>query len=518
MQHYDIFQFQELGRQRLPDEEENIFDCHTTELGSGLSAGSTVRKELNDFRKNKSDTNQLDRYDTVEQNALLPSATVSHSVLETGSIQNINSSTAATKENDCTAYTKQNTIPSKVTNSTVTATPSSSTTVIASGHSISNVTAATKQCGSTFIPQITTKQNTATASEQTVLTVEDTSILPTSFVDESYVTMTAASESFTGSAKQNKKEDAKIIADHLKAASKVGTDSLKHNSNTASEPLNQSDKVTGGKVSSPMAFISEYFGTSDENQDHGHIDLQKVESKSIISDMDTEMLCISNCDTELEFYMSVINKDLEHNLKLTLMSVLKKEIGESASQILAPSVMGVFKKELSYMMQQVMVKALSSVIDNVTESKNQDSHSHCEGAAGVTRISSMVQEWKEELMLVTNSQRVEKEKEMAKAWDRTEKYGERMSELYCNNMASTKSNWEDNNNGCNSRDSIDRIDNDYNNGTKDKNTLVGSVQDFMQLQNVTDCQMMGIPRSVSDQGTQTISTGCILYLKCLHDL
>lgn len=492
IQHCDIFQFQEFGRQ-LPDEEENIFDCLTADLDNGLSAGDTIRKELNDFRKNESDTNQLDMYGTVEQNELVQSSTVSGNVSVTGSVPNISLTTATTKENDCTVLTKQNTAPNKLTNCTVTTTPSSSTTVVASEHSIGYVTAASKQCGSTFVPVITTKQNTTTASEQIGLTIKNMSILPTSFADESHTTVAAASETFT---KQSKTEDAKITTDHLKATSKVVTDSLKDNSNTASEPVNQSDKVTDGKVSSPMACTSKYIGASDESQNHGYIDLQKVESESFISDMGTEMLCLSNCDTELEFCISVINKDVEHNLNLALMSVLKKEVGESASHNLAPSVMGLFKKELSCIIQKLMVKALSSVIENITEAKNQDTGSQCE-EAGVTRISRMVEEWKEEFMFITESQMVEKEKE----------------------MASTQSNWEeDKDNCCNSRNSIDHIGTNYNDGTEDKNTLVASVQDFVQSQNVTDCKMMGIPRKISDKGTQTVSTGCILYLKCLRDL
>jgi hypothetical protein len=452
---------------------------------------------LDDIRKDKSDTNQLDRYGTVEQNALVPSSTVSGNVLVTGSIPNISSTTATTKENDCTVLTKQNTTPNKLTNCTVTTTPSSSTAVIASEHSISNVTTASKQSGSTFVPVITTKQNTTTASEQIDLTTRNMSILPTSFAGESHTTVAAASEIFMGSAKQSKTEDAKITTDHLKATSKAGTDSLKDDSNTVSEPVNQSDNVTDEELSSPMACISKYIGASDKSQNHGHIDLQKAESKSFISDMGKEIPCLSNCDTELEFYISMINKDLEHNLNLALMSVLKKEVGESASQILARSVMGFFKKEFSCMIQKLMVKALSSVIDNITELKNQDTDSQCEVAAGVTWISRMVEEWKEELMLVTESQMVEKEKE----------------------MVSTQSNWEeDNDNGCNSRNSTDHIVTDYNDGTEDKDTLVGSVQDFVQSQIVTDCKMVGISRKISDKGTQTVSTGCILYLKCLHDL
>jgi hypothetical protein len=444
---------------------------------------------------------------------------VSGNVLVRGSIPNINSTTTTTKENDCTVLTKQNTTASKLANCTVTTTPSSSTAVITSECSFTNVTAASKQCGTTFVPLITTKQNTTIANEQIGLAIKNMSVLPTSFADESHITMAAASETFTGAVKQSKTEDAKITTDHLKGTSKVGTDSLKNNSNTASEPVNQFDKVTDGKLSRPVACISEYTGAPDESQKHGHTHLQKVESESFISDMDTEMQCLSNCDTELEFYISVINRDLEHNLKLALMSVLKKEVGESASQILAPSVMGFFMKELSCMIQKLMVKALSSVKDNVRESKNQDTDSQCEVAAGVTRISRMAEEWKEELMLVTNSQMVEKEKEMAAAWVRAQKYRERTSELYYNNMASTQSNWEeDNDNVCNRRNSIDHIGTDYTDGTEDKNTFVGSVQDFVQPQNVTDCKMMGIPRNISDKGTQTISTGCILYLKCLHDL
>jgi len=44
------------------------------------------------------------------------------------------------------------------------------------------------------------------------------------------------------------------------------------------------------------------------------------------------------------------------------------------------------------------------------------------------------------------------------------------------------------------------------------------MQDFMQLLNISDCQMVETPKSVSEQGSQTISAGCILYLNCLSGL
>ncbi|PNF13697.1 hypothetical protein B7P43_G15279 [Cryptotermes secundus] len=478
----------------VPDEEENISNCLTTDLDSASSAGGTIRKELNDFWKNKSDTNELDMYGTVEQNELVPSSIVSGNVLVTGSIPDINLTTAAAKENDCTVLTEQNTAPNELTSCTVTTTPSSSCTVIASEHSISNVTAASKKCCSTFVPVITTKQNTTPASEQIGLTIRNMSVLPTSTAGEGHRAVAAANKTFTDSANRSKIEDAEITTDHLKSSIKVGTDSLKDNSNTAGEPVNESDKVTDGKLSSPMACISKYIGVSDESQKHGHADLQKVESESFIPDMGTEIVCLSNCDTELELSISVLNKDLEQNLNLALMSVLKKEVGESASQILAPSVMGLFKKELSCIIQKLMVKALSSVIDNITELKNQDTDSQYE-EAGVTRVTRIVEEWKEEFMLVTERQMVEKEK------------------------ASTQSNQEEDiDDCCNSRNSIDHIGTAYNDGTEDKNTLVESVQDFAQSEKVADCKMMAIPRKISDKGTQTVSTGCILYLKCLRDL
>jgi hypothetical protein len=498
IKHCNTFQFQELGKQRLPDEEEDTFDCLTTELENSLSAESTIGKELINLRKNKSDSYQLDGYSTVKQNVLVQSATMSDNVLVIGSA----------KENDCDVFTKQNTTPSKVTNFTATTIPTSSTTVIASDHSISNTTAASKQCDYTFIPVITTEQNTTSVSEQIGLTTRHSSILPKSFADGSHITVTARSETCMHSARQCKTEDAKITAHQLKSVSKVRIDSLEDNSDTASGTMTKSEKVTDRSESSPVAHIGEYSGTSDESQNQGHDDLLKVEPDSFISCKYTEMLCISNCDTEVEFYKS---------MNLALISVLKKRVGESASQILATSAMGFFKKELSCMMQKLMMKALSSVMDNVTGWKKQDQDPEYKVAAGVTGISRMVLEWKEEFMLVTNDQRIEKEK--ATVGGRTKKRKARMSELYCNNMALTQSNWEaGNSNDCNSRDNIDHIGNNYNDCTEVKNSLVGSVQDFMQLQDVTDCKMRGIPINVSDQGTQTVSTGCILYLECLHDL
>jgi hypothetical protein len=487
------FQFQELGKQRLSDgEEDNMFDCLSTELECRLAAGSTIRKELIDIGKNKSDSHQLDGYGPVEQNAVVPSATMLSNVLVTGS------AVGSAKENDCVVYTKQNTSASKVTSCTVTAGPSSSTTVTASEHSFCNVTAASKQCDSSFVPVITT-QNTTTMSEQTGLTSRHTSI-----PDESHITVTPASEAFMHLAKQIETENAKITANHLKASSKVGTYSLKDKSDTTSEPVNTSDKITDGKQSSPMACISEYSGSSDESQNCGHINLQKVESNTFFS----EELLISNFDTEAEFYKCV---------KLALVAVLKREVGESASQSLAAAVMVYFEIKLGCMMQEVMMKALSYVIETTTGWKTQAQDSECIVEARAAYISRLVQEWKDEFMFVRGGQRVEREKETATVENRAQKWEERMSELYCNNVAPIESNSKEDNNGCSSRNGIDDVGNDSNNGTEGKNALVGSVQDIMQSQDVTDCKLKGIPRNVSDQGTQTVSTGCILYLKCFHD-
>jgi hypothetical protein len=490
------FQFQELGKQRSSDDEEdNMFDCLTTELECRLEAGSTIRKELIDIRKNKSDSHQLDGYGPVEQNAVVPSATMLNNVLVTGS------AAGSATEIDCVVCTKQNTSASKVTSCTVTARPSSSTTVTASEHSFCNVTAASKQFDSSFVPVITTNQNTTATSEQIGLTSGHTSITPTSSADESHITVTPASEAFMRLTKRSETENANITADHLKASSKVGTYSLKDKSDTTSKPVNTSHNITDGKQSSPMACINEYSGSSDESQNCGHINLQKVESNTLFSDIAAKELWISNCDTEAEFYKSV---------ELALIAVLKKEVGESISQIMAAPAMAFFEIELNSMMQEVMTKALSYVLDNVIEWKKQAQDSQCKVAALISRI---VQEWKEEFMLVRRGQRVESGKETPTVGDRLQKYKERMSELYCNIMAPNESNWKEDNNGCSSRNSIDDVGNDCNNGTEGKDALLGSVTSH----DVTDCKLKGMPRNVSDQGTQTVSTGCILYLKCVHD-
>jgi hypothetical protein len=498
MQYCAVFQVQKLGRQRLPgegkqefeDEEEEMYDSCKNRV---LAAGSISHKELNDSTRSKSDVNQVDSYGTAEQSTL--SAATATSNIVPASILNISTVTAATKEKGCTAIPKQNMTASEEISCIVT-TKSSTTTVTASEQSIDIATATAKQSDSTV-----TTTSTAVAR----------------FANENSINVTATSKTFFDST-----EDAKIITNSLEPNSKVKTDSLKDNSNTASETENQTNKAHCEVEYSTAASISEHIDSLD---DHRHVDLRKIHSRPRVSDTETEMLY----GTESGFHVSVINTDVEYNLKLSLLSVLEKEVGESASQILAPYVIELFKKELNCMVQEFMMKALSSVIDNVTEQCDQDADSHCEGATGVTKISNMVQEWKKEMILIADKQKAEKKMEMTALLDRAQKYRERMTVLYHSDMASSQSNCEESNaNSCNinngdrnesySNDGINFIPDDYDDGTEEKSTLVGIVQDFMQLQNVTDSQMVGTQKCVSDQGTQTVSTGCILYLRCLPDL
>jgi len=152
------------------------------------------------------------------------------------------------------------------------------------------------------------------------------------------------------------------------------------------------------------------------------MDLHKGNSVSFISDTETKPLCFSDCDTESEFCMSIIGQDFECNLKASLMSVFKKQVGES--QILAHYMVEFVRKEIDYMMQELMVKVLSSVMLNETsvmlnetEQKNLNSDLQF-GDAWQLMITSVVQEWKKEILLVTNKRKAEKEKKMEAALDR----------------------------------------------------------------------------------------------------
>jgi len=254
---------------------------------------------------------------------------------------------------------------------------------------------------------------------------------------------------------------------------------------------------------------------ADQHKDFGHMDLRKGNLVTFISDMETKPLCFSDRDTESEFCTSIIDKDVECNLKASLMSVLKKHVGES--QILARYVVGFVEKEIDCMMQDLMVKVLSSIILNETGQKKLNSDLQC-GDACRLMITSMVQEWKEEMLLVTNKRKAEKEKKMEAALDRVRKLGQRVSALCCSNTTSTQSNAcsssSDDNSANYSDESISCVVGDYNEETAEKSTIM---QDFMQLLNISDCQMVETPKSVSEQGSQTISTGCILYLNYLSD-
>jgi hypothetical protein len=263
------------------------------------------------------------------------------------------------------------------------------------------------------------------------------------------------------------------------------------------------------------------------------------------------------------------------------MSVLKKQVG-SASQILASYAMGIVKKEIDCMMQELMVMGLSSVMLDEAGQKNLNTDLQYRVACPPL-ITSMVQEWKEEILLVTNKRKAEKEKVMEAELNRVRKLGQQVSAVCCSNTTSAQSsanssssdvnsaNYSDESNSCvagncneetagkrkivqaelnrvrklrqqvsamhcsnttsaqssaysscsdvNSASYSDEsnscVAGNCNEETAGKSTII---QDFMQLHYISDCQMMETQNSVSEQGSQTLSTGRILYLNCLSDV
>jgi hypothetical protein len=510
-------QIQELGKQRPPDEDkwdsedelEETFGCRPAEAYSELSTGCAVGRELNDSCGHETGINQAGRYNATEQMTVL-SATASSGTMVFSSVQNISSMTVTSEENGVSADTDQHSTASKETSDILSSSEST----------ISNATAATKQSGCTSVALVTAEQNAIFADEQIGFTILTSSTADTSCANESHGPEASTSDVFMDPAIQNNisSEVPQVTNVSVNTNSEVRTDSSKYNCNSASEPMNQSNRVTDKEPNSTVAYISEHFDTSDQHKDSGYVDLHKVNSVSFISDMETKTSCCSKCDTESEFYTSVINKDVECNLKASLMSVLKKQVGESASQILAPYAMGFVKKEIDCMMQELMIKVLSSVMLDDAEQKNLNSDLQCGDACGLM-ITSMVQEWKEEMLLVTNEWKAKKEKKMAATLDRVRKLGQRVSALCCTGMTPAHSNAcsssSDDNSANYSDENISCVSGDYNEEAAEKSTIM---QDLVQLCSISDCQMVETPKSVSEQGSQTISTGCILYLNFRSDL
>jgi len=515
MVHYDVFQIQELGKQRPPDEDkwnsedelEETFSCPAAETNSEFATGSAVGRELNGCCGHETGVNQAGRYNSIEQTALL-TATASSDTMVISSVQNISSMTETSKENGAIALTYQ-----YATTSTET-----SGILSSSGPTISNATAASKQSGFSSVALVTTKENVISTGEQIDLTILSSSTADTSCANESHRPKAPTSNVFMDSAIQSNisLEVPQVTTISVNTNNKGRTDLSKCNCNRASKPMNPSNRTTDKEPNSMLACISELSDISYRHKDCGHMDLHKGNSVSVISVMETKPLCFSDCDTESEFCMSIIDKDVECNLKASLMSVLKKQVGES--QILARYAVEFVKKEIDCMMQELMVKVLSSVMLNETGQKNLNSDIQC-GDARQLMITSMVQEWKKEMLLVTNKRKAEKEKKMEAALDRVRKLRQRVSALCCSNTASTQSNAcsssSNDNSATYSDESISCVAGDCNEETAGKSTIM---QDFMQLLNISDCQMVETPKSVSEQGTQTVSTGCILYLNCLSDL
>ena len=517
MVHYDIFQIQELGKQRPPDEDkwdsegelEDTFECPAAETYSELSTGIAVGRELNGSCGHETGINQAGRYNATEQTTLL-TATASGDTMLISSVKNISSMTETSKENGFIAVTDQHTTTSTETSGILSA----------SEPTISNATAAAKQSGFTSVALVTTKENAISAGEQIDFTILTSSTADLSCAYERHRPKAPTSNVFIDSSIQCNisPEVPQVTNISVNTNNKVRTDSSKYNYNSTSEPMNPSNRATDKEPNSMLPYISEHFDISDQHKDYGHMDLHKGNTVSFISDMGTKPLCFSDCDTESEFCISIINKDVECNLKTSLISVLKKQFGESASHILAPYALGFVKKEINSMMQELMVKVLSSVMLNETGQIKLNSGLKC-GDACQLMITSMVQDWKEEMMLVTNKRKAEKEKKMEAALDRVQKLRQQVSALCCSNITSTQSNAcssiSDDNSANYSDESISCVAGDYNKETAEKSTII---EDFMQLLNISDCQMVKTPKSVSEQGSQTISTGCILYLNSLSDL
>ena len=179
--------------------------------------------------------------------------------------------------------------------------------------------------------------------------------------------------------------------------------------------------------------------------------------------------------------------------------------------------MGFVKKEIDCMRQELMVKVLSFAMLNERGQKNLNSDLQWGDACQL--ITRMVQEWKEEMLLVTNERKAEKEKKMEAALDRVRKLGQQVSALCCSYISSTQSNacssTSDDNSANYSDESISCVAGDYNEERAEKITIM---QNFMHLLNISDCHMVETLKSVSEQGSQTISTGCIFYLNCPSDL
>jgi hypothetical protein len=515
MVHYDVFQIQELGKQRPPDEEkqdsedelEDTFECPAAETYSKLSTGSAAGRELNGSCGHETGVNQAGRYNATEQTTLL-TATASSDTMVISSVQHISSMTETSKENGFIAVTDQHTTTSTETSGILSA----------SEPTISSTTSATKQSGFTSVALVTTRENVISAGEQIDFTILTSSTPDTSCAYKIHRPKAATSNVFIDSSIQSNisPEVPQVTNIFVNTNNKVRIDSSKYNCNSASEPMNPSTRATDKEPNSMLPYISEHFDISDKHKDYGHMDLHKGNTVSFISDMERKPLCFSDCDTESEFCMSIINKDVECNLKASLVSVLKKQVGES--QILTRYAVELVKKEIDYMMQELMVKVLSSVMLSETGQKKLNSDLQC-GDASQLMITSMVKDWKEEMLLVTNKRKAEKEKKMEAALDRVRKLRHRVSALCCSNLTSTQSNAcsssSDNNSAIYSDESISCVAGDYNEESAEKSTII---QDFMQLLNISDCQMVETPKSVSEQGSQTISTGCILYLKCLSDV
>ncbi|KAJ4436118.1 hypothetical protein ANN_18745 [Periplaneta americana] len=223
---------------------------------------------------------------------------------------------------------------------------------------------------------------------------------------------------------------------------------------------------------------------------------------------------------ESRFDISVIDNNTMKNLELSLESVLRQQVGNVASS-LAPHVIDIIKEDLRrYMVQDLMAKALSSVIETSLDP-------NCEGPSEEIK-KIIVHEWKKEMVHVIQKQKAERENEFKSVLTRAKEYQERMKAI-CNVAAQ--------NGKCTSKEKVidyvgDGGDDDVSSSqgncndyfhpvtchseeNQSNNMLTDIVQDFMQFQNDRRQNLTNI---CIDKEVQTVSTGKVLYLKCLNDV
>ena len=224
----------------------------------------------------------------------------------------------------------------------------------------------------------------------------------------------------------------------------------------------------------------------------------------------------------------LIDKMVAQCLKSTLMHMFKEEFGKDASEFLGRYAMDFFKNELEqFIMQDLMKKTLSSVIEKHSEMYVENSISSgpdsSRNSSPKSKLRKMILNWKKNTKQMLEEERGKQlKKKLDSVLLRAKQFQEKLNSTFDVTKTVDIQYSDDDSSDDDSSDEFDEESSSSTSETcnvEEKNRLVGIVQDFMKIQNsgINQLGMQNKSKS-TDNGTQTTSTGHVLYFNYLTDV